>query len=158
MSMIASLKSISESQLSEMIEAPSKLVSYLYDDESGKVCVMDKAWHGIHFLLNGSAWSSVSIEGSIFLGGVPVSDEDVGYGPARYFTAEQTKEISAGLQKISENDLLVKYLSLVEEPEIYPGFEDNEVDRNYITQNFAHLKTFVEGLAKSGDCLLSFMH
>ncbi|MCG7541075.1 DUF1877 family protein [Pseudoalteromonas sp. CO348] len=157
MSMIASLKSVSEERLNEILAEPSKLVSYLYEDDSGKACDVDKAWHAIHFLLNKSVWEATSLGGSVFLGGIPISDEDVGYGPARYFSTEQTKEISSELSKISENQLLENFLNLVDESEIYPSFEDIEEDRKYITQNFIHLKEFLAELAKADSCLISYM-
>ncbi|RRS08444.1 DUF1877 family protein [Pseudoalteromonas sp. J010] len=140
MSMVALLKSVSEKQLNEIFVEPSKLVSYLYEDESGKICDVDQAWHAIHFLLNKSVWETTSLGGSVFLGGFPISDEDIGYGPARYFSTKQTKEISSELSNISENQLLESFLDLVNEPEIYPGFADREEDKKYITQNFIHLK------------------
>ena len=43
---------------------------------------LDKAWHGIHFLLTGSAWETTPGAGESVLGGDPVGP-DRGYGPAR---------------------------------------------------------------------------
>jgi hypothetical protein len=157
MSMIASLKSISESKLNELLADPIGLTSYLYESEDGQVCDVDKAWHAIHFLLNQRVWESTSLGGSVFLGGVPISEEDVGYGPARYFTSEQSAAISSELSKVSEAKLLENYVALVHESEIYPGFEDNQEDKEYISQNFSQLKEYCAEVAKTGGCIITYM-
>ncbi|KTD91835.1 MULTISPECIES: YfbM family protein [unclassified Pseudoalteromonas] len=156
MSMIASLKSVNENKLKSLLSNPDGLTSYLYE-EDGKVCDVDKAWHAIHFLLNKAVWEFSSIGGSVFLGGTPISDEDVGYGPARYFTAEESAAISEELMEVSDVTLLKHFEALVSESEIYPGFSDNEEDREYIAQNFTHLKEFCSEVVKSGNSIITYM-
>jgi hypothetical protein len=39
------------------------------EDEQGSGLDLDKAWHGIHFLLNGSAWETAAGAGEAVLGG-----------------------------------------------------------------------------------------
>jgi hypothetical protein len=154
--MIASLKSVDETKLNELLSKPTELTSYLYE-EDGQVCDVDKAWHAIHFLLNKAVWEFSSLGGSVFLGGVPISDEDVGYGPARYFTADESAAISTELAKITEITLFENFTALTSESEIYPDFEDKEEDREYITENFNNLKEFCAEVAKTGNCIITYM-
>ena len=156
MSMTALLKSVSENKLKELLSNPSGLGVFLYEEDS-QVCNVDKAWHAIHFLLNSNVWKHSSVGGSIFLGGVPVSDEDMGYGPARYFSVDESASISGELTSITGAKLLSNFAALTSEPEIYPGFSDNEEDREYIVQNFYQLKEFCAETAKSGNCIITFM-
>lgn len=157
MSMIASLKSVSKNKLNELIANPAGLTDYLYNDTEGNVCDVDNAWHAIHFLLNQSVWEPTTLGGSIFLGGESISDEDVGYGPARYFTAKESADISTELATISNSTLLKNFNSLTDETEIYPGFEDNEEDRTYITEHFSSLQKFCASIALSDNCIISYM-
>ena len=156
MSMIASLKSVNEEKLKELLSNPDGLIPFLYE-EDGQVCNVDKAWHAIHFLLNKAVWECSSIGGAVFLGGVPISDEDIGYGPARYFSSDESSSISAELAKITDVTLLENFAALTSESEIYPGFSDNVEDREYITQNFSQLKEFCAEVAKSGSSIITYM-
>ncbi len=66
-------------------------------EPEGKGISLDKAWHGLHYLLCGAAEPAPGPLGQAVLGGTEVGD-DLGYGPARYFTAPQTSEIAQALQ------------------------------------------------------------
>src|SRR5205814_4561024 len=63
----------------------------------GKGISLDKAWHGLHYLLCGAAEPAPGPLGQAVLGGTEIG-EDLGYGPARYFTAAQTSQIAQALQ------------------------------------------------------------
>lgn len=81
MGMIANLKKISCSELKAVLEAPEKITNIIYNDED-KInnYDLDKSWHAIHYLLNGSVWEVTNYAGELFLGGTPISDEDRGLG------------------------------------------------------------------------------
>ena len=60
-----------------------ELLDELLESESAQECVdLDKAWHGVHWLLTGSAEESSGPASDAILGGEPVG-EDLGYGPAQ---------------------------------------------------------------------------
>src|SRR5215831_2317265 len=58
---------------------------------------LDKAWHGLHFLLCGQPEPTAGPLGSVILGGTEIGDDDLGYGPARYFEPSEVGEIAAAL-------------------------------------------------------------
>jgi len=47
---------------------------------------LDKAWHGLHYLLCGQADPVATPLGQVIMGGTEIGDDEMGYGPARYFT------------------------------------------------------------------------
>src|SRR5271165_1779219 len=65
---------------------------------------IDKSWHGIHFLLTSSAWGGTPPLSNAVLGGTEFGP-DLGYGPARYLTPDQVKEVAAGLDRITGETL-----------------------------------------------------
>jgi hypothetical protein len=62
-----------------------------------KVVSLDKAWHGLHYLLCGAAEPAPGPLGQAVFGGTEIGD-DMGYGPARCFTVAETAEIAQALQ------------------------------------------------------------
>jgi hypothetical protein len=57
---------------------------------------LEKAWHGLHYLFCGAAEPDGTTLGSTMLGGTELG-EDLGYGPARYFTADEAATIAREL-------------------------------------------------------------
>jgi hypothetical protein len=85
MSMIGIFKLTGDEQVDALLKSPDSIIALLEEDAGSPDDLdVDKAWHGIHFLLCGQAWESPFPLGFI-LGGEEVGDVDVGYGPARVF-------------------------------------------------------------------------
>ena len=59
---------------------------------------LEKAWHGLHYLLTGSAGEGGLPLGFLLEGGREIG-EDLGYGPARYFEADQVADIARELSR-----------------------------------------------------------
>jgi hypothetical protein len=83
---------------------------------------LDKAWHGLHYLLCGSAEPGPGPLGQAVFGGTEIGD-DVGYGPARCFTAAETSEIAQALQAPGLEAILRGHFDpdKMEQLGIYPG-------------------------------------
>ncbi|MBD5458342.1 MAG: DUF1877 family protein, partial [Lachnospiraceae bacterium] len=60
---------------------------------------IDKAWHAIHYVLTGEVWEvpEDNILAQLILGGEPVNDEDMGYGPARLISKETVSGLSVAM-------------------------------------------------------------
>jgi hypothetical protein len=70
---------------------------------------IDKAWHGLHYLLCGKLEPAPGPLGQAVFGGTEIG-EDQGYGPARYFSPQQVAEIAAALQSPSlERELHARF-------------------------------------------------
>lgn len=94
-------------------------------DGEGDAGDIDKSWHGIHFLLTGKADDGNPPLDFLLAGGTEIGDEDVGYGPARAFTSTETKEISAALAALSDDELARRYApDAMMKAEIYPEIWD----------------------------------
>lgn len=157
MSMIANLKTITPEKLNELLQDGSGLTKILFNDESSHYDG-DKAWHAIHFMMNLAVWEFSSLAGGLFLGGKLLSEEDVGYGPARYFDEEEVQELVAELEHMDSDTLMANYNEmLMLGDEIYPSFSDTREDREYISERFDAAKIFCQEAADSRQCLISYM-
>ena len=59
---------------------------------------IDKAWHGVHYLLCGKVEPGSDLASQAVMGGTEVGD-DLGYGPARYFDAAEVANLATELSR-----------------------------------------------------------
>lgn len=130
-------------------------------DEKNMLCV-DKAWHAIHFILAGEAWEVSKDEpvSQAVLGGEPVNDDDMGYGPMRLIPKELVSQIADALDEMDESDFRGKFnLSDMMEEQIYPLMdnEDEEQFFEYVWEMFVELQKFYRDAAEKNHNVLAFI-
>ena len=106
MSMIGKFAALPPDTFAALRTDPQALDDYLYPesgdypDDVHPECdflPVEKAWHGLHFVLTGTAWGTVAPLGLAVLGGEECG-QDTGYGPPRYLDVPQVREVAeAGL-------------------------------------------------------------
>src|SRR5215467_8265654 len=134
MSMITNFRRLPNRDLQRLLAEPALVTEYLHmadsiedDEERFGLFVnmdVDKAWHGIHFLLTGSAEPADLPEGFICTGGRPMGHDDVGlgYGPARGFTSSEVKQIAGMLAAADEAKLRSRFdPHVMTRDAVYPG-------------------------------------
>ncbi len=117
---------------------------------------LDKAWHGIHYLLTGSSWEVGEGAGAAILGGDPVG-EDAGYGPPRILDPAAVRVIASGLDALDVAALRARFdPDALEAAEVYPGIWDEgiEVFDDYLAPNFTELRRFYGIAAQNGEAVL----
>ena len=115
-------------------------------DRDNEECDLDKAWHGIHFLLTGKTWDGGPPLNFIVAGGKEIGKVDVGYGPARCFTSRETASICEALEPISADSLKERCnREAFLKHDIYPNIWDEPEDEcfGYVLSCFEELKTFM---------------
>ena|SRR5215831_3102813 len=168
MSMICNFRLTTPEELAALEEDPEGIDDLLDEgadaetEDEPRFHDVDKAWHGLHFLLTGTAWGGEPPLNFIATGGEQVGEIDVGYGPARRFSAEQLTAIVRALDAISEDALRARYVPRkMADAEIYPdGWEpsdDDDVGLGYLLEHYASLKTFLAVGAARGLGLLVFI-
>src|SRR5262245_50107120 len=113
MSMIGNFMRVPAELLAELRNDPERISDVLYPEDEdapkpGAQLDVDKAWHGIHFLLNGEAWEGEPPLNFI-VGGQEIGDVDVGYGPARGFSVDEVRAIATALGPITGETLRSRY-------------------------------------------------
>src|SRR6185503_14516377 len=125
MSMICCLREADESQIDQLLSTPESIVALLEEDVDE--VDLDKAWHGIHFLLTGTAWDGGEPLCYLVSGGEEVGDVDVGYGPARVLRPHQVAQWAAALTAIPADELRRRFdpQAMLKE-KIYPEIWDHD--------------------------------
>lgn len=161
MSMIGCFLSLNAFELEELIADPSGVADFVFpDEEENEASIdVDKAWHGIHFLLTGDAWGGSPPLADVVLGGTEIG-EDIGYGPARYLTPAETKAAADAIAAISPDDFRARYdAAALSKHEIYPGIWDDPEDEalEYLAEHFESIREYFEEAATRGDAMLKYI-
>jgi Domain of unknown function (DUF1877) len=110
---------------------------------------LDKAWHGIHYLLTGSASEGDAPLSFLVSGGRTVGAIHVGYCPARVFTAAETRTILEAIRGIGDKDLRSRFDSgdMTAKkiyPEIWSRGSPDEETIGYLLEHLAIMRGFLE--------------
>lgn len=129
-------------------------------DGAGPMLGLDKAWHGLHYLLTGDAWGGEPPLAYAVLGDEELG-EDLGYGPARCLTAEQVREVHAALSAVREDDLRTRFdPEALGAAEVYPSGawdSDGDEEREWLMDAFRSLTAFYAEAAEAGDAMLMWV-
>jgi hypothetical protein len=122
---------------------------------------LGKTWHGLHYLLTGTAWEGDPPLNFVATGGTELGD-DLGYGPARGLTSDEVQSVASALEDIPQESFLQRF-----DPEaltaaaIYPDIWDRSAEeddtRGYVAGYYDELRSFVLDAAAEGEALLVAM-
>jgi hypothetical protein len=152
-SMIWKAFEVGPSEVSQLPHEPAKLKALVFSDKTDGVVNLDKAWHGIHFLLTGTAWTSKPGAGQAVLGGREFGP-DLGYGPARLLNPAEVKAIARALEGQSPDSLASRFdVSAMEREDIYPTIWQREGREalQYLLHYYAALRSFYSKAAANGS-------
>ena len=128
----------------------------------GKRDVLDleKAWHGVHYLLTGAVEPGPELRSQAVLGGVELGDDPEGfsgYGPARYFRAAQVRQLSQELGRPElESEAAARFdAARMSQLQIYPGWREGEQDKEWLMDAFRRLRNFYLSAAAQGRAVIT---
>lgn len=159
MSMIGNFLALTQSELDALYANPESVPSVIYDTRASEIVDVDKAWHGIHFILTGEQYGGEGYLAHVIMGGVPIGEEDVGYGPARGMSASEVKEVASAIRQVSETDFRAKFdPAALSSADIYPQIWDEGDDAlDYVAENFLETKRFYQTAAEQGLAVVLFI-
>jgi hypothetical protein len=162
--MIGNFLAVSTEKLESLIDDPDQITSLLYPEDDYAVLPnyldIDKAWHAIHFTLNGKAWEGESPLFDVILGGEEIG-EDIGYGPARYLTSAKVKSVAATLACITPEKFKEQFNpKALDAAQIYPEIwvRDGEEGLEYVLDYYKQLQSFYQAAAERGDAALLYIN
>jgi len=118
---------------------------------------LDKAWHGVHWLLSGSAGTNSQRLSHLIMGGrdLPVQ---LPYGKPRMHTAQEVQEFARLLDALTDADLAARFdPAAMDSAQIYPEdwVEDKDEALSYLLDNLRELRAFVRAAARSNLAIIS---
>lgn len=158
--MIGNMLAVPQAELDALYQDPGAVPDCLYRTRADEAADIEKAWHAIHFMLTGQLYGGDGPLAQAVLGGVPIGDEDVGYGPARGLSAADVKEVATALELLSKSDLRAKFnTEALSEAEIYPEIWDEGDDAfDYVFDNFLELQRFYQDAAAKDMAAILFIN
>ena len=161
MSMIGNFYMTDEATAKRLMAQPQEIESLLYPDDerdSDARLDIDKTWNIIHFLLTGDVLQGAPPHRDVILGGEPIGDHDVGYGPARLLWAAEVKKVSDLLAGLPAPELLKNFdVEAVASADVYPGWTGDSEDIEYITQYYEELRGFYAEAAQRSYCVIQYI-
>ena len=147
---------------------PSTLLDVLYPEAESELAAheskyldIDKTWDIIHFLLNDGASIQDSDDGggplpNAVLGGAELTDEDLGYGPARFLVPAEVATTARGLACISPEELWGRFdESRVSAADLYWSMEPE--NKTYALENYEALRSFFLEASNAGDAVILWL-
>ena len=164
MGMVACFTSLSAEALAELQADPDRIEDYLYpddgDSEPPNYIDLDKAWHGIHYLLTGTAEGGIQPQSLAVFGGEEFGP-DVGYGPARFLTVDQVRRVAEHLSALTPEALASRFNAKdMEAKQIYPDViwvRDGQEALGYALDNYQQLQVFYQDAAARGDAVIQWL-
>ncbi len=123
----------------------------------GRTLSLEKAWHGLHFLLCGEAEPGSAVLSQVILGGEELGDDFSGYGEARYFSVEKVAEAARELSRPElEAEMKARY-----DPErmsklgLYPSGVWKREGPEWLLEAFAPFRSFFAEAAAQGLAIVT---
>jgi hypothetical protein len=167
MGMIQSYLRIDKEMLNNFIADSSLLEDIVFkqnNTDNENFLDLDKAWEGVFFLITGQSLAEAIEEEApllgILMGPTEIDpDQDMGYGPATYTTAEQTRDIYNAIKGLTKEELTANYdPSRMAEEGIYPDiWEDDENALEYLLDYFDDLKNFYRKAVVEEEAVVTFL-
>lgn len=154
MGMVTCFASVSPEDLRRFQADPSGLQEYLHSetDDPPDWFDVDKTWHAIHYMLCGEPYEGSEPGVLVIMGGTELGDDE-NYGPARYLTPEQVREVAHFLDGVPPKEFARHYApAAMDAADIYPKIwvRDGAQGLEYILMHYEPLRTFYRGMAAKG--------
>lgn len=173
MGMIGFYRRVTPGELRQLQSDPDSIQDFLYppEEESARYQALmnnqplpgsrnfdvDKSWQAIHFLLCGSIDESEPPLGNAVLGGEVLGDVDLGYGPPRYLTSGEVKDVSQALAAIDIDEFMSRfdYETMIQEGALFSNTSATEdEEREYVRSHYPPLQSYFREAADAGDAMI----
>ena len=153
---------VSQQELTRFLENSQSFENKIYDEnnfEQDWYFDIDKAWDGIQYILTGKGIAESTkpniLSRAFFSHQILDEEQDLGFGPAQYLTAEQVAETNLEIQKIEIQDIDGADMNL---KNIYPGFWDKDEATEFLKDSFKEFKAFYNKATQNNEAILTFLN
>lgn len=148
---------VDEAELDEVERDPdlARLLMEDTDDDDPRLLDLGTAWHGVHMLLNGSAWGGSGAAFDAVLGGDAVGEPST-YEPVRFLDVPRVAAVAEHLSGREVEQLRRGFTPATwARAEVYPdGWSEPDVLMTLVAPAYARLRAFLSAAADAGDGVL----
>jgi hypothetical protein len=159
MGMVFEARMLSATRAEEVMADPDVLEELVEEDTPREEFLdLDKAWHGVHWLLTGTLDNASTPAGMAIMGGTEIG-EDWGYGPPRLLRPADVRRVADALVELDDDDLRRRFnAGAMTRAEVYPLiWDEEEVFEDFLAPSFAMLRDFYSLAASRGDAVLALI-
>jgi len=157
--MVFEARMLSATRAEEVAADPDLLEGLVEEDTAREEFLdLDKAWHGLHWLLTGTTGDASTPAGQAIMGGAELG-EDWGYGPPRLLGPDDVRRVADALAEVDDDELRGRFdPAAMKAADVYPFIWDEEdVFAEYLAPSFAMLQEFYARAASRGDAVLALI-
>lgn len=155
MGMIWNATRLPEDAVAPVVQGRTQLHEVLEPQPDDVRADIDKAWHGLHFVLTGQAEPHHAPLSDALLGGQEIG-EDQGYGPSLLLSTAHVRAIAVALATLSVEQVRSSVdLAAMDAAELYPGIWDDEgVVDEMLVPSFVTVRDFYAVAAAAGQVVV----
>ena len=160
MGMTVDVYRVSASEGEHLLGDPSAAKSLVAQTGLENSVSLEKAWHGLHFLLTGDSFGTSGPLAFICAGGADIPGTEGGYGPARIFSPSETTAIHEALVNVDDDALWSRFdPDAMTEQGVYPVIWDEPEEdlRDEYLMYFNSLKELVARAAAGNEALVVYL-
>jgi hypothetical protein len=139
----------------KILEDPELLDELLESDDDVTSVDLDKAWHGIHWLLTGSGEPTDDEASNAIFGGEEIG-EDLGYGPGRLLKASGVDAVANALRELDPDTLGSRMdRAAMARADVYPSiWDEQDIFDEYLAPAYERLRAFYLAAAEDGTAII----
>jgi hypothetical protein len=147
-----------QAELQKAMQAPGAVDVNRISENRHKGLCLEKSWQHLHYLITGKLDDAPPPLGNAILGGTPIGD-DVGYGPARYLTPQQVREVADALAAIPREELVRRSAAEMPLPRGIYGVDPSgqEDDLEETLEYFDELVQYYSEAAEQGNAVFLYL-
>jgi Domain of unknown function (DUF1877) len=124
------------------------------EGDLGALGDLEKSWHGLHYLLTGTAWEGEPPLNFLLAGGREI-DIGLGESPVQAHSSAQTRAIAEALEAVSRDQLAARFdPARMMELEIYPEVWARPGELERLLEAFGQVREAVRTVVRRGYGLL----
>lgn len=138
-----------------LVETEEGMLSLLESDTEDTLVDLDKAWHGIHWLLTRSPDATDDITSEAIFANRSVAT-DLDHGPAGLLDPERVRAVEAALAALPVAELASRVdLRAMAVADVYPNiWDESDVFDEYLAPAYDQLRAFYADAARAGDAVI----
>lgn len=165
MIVVGNLKQVSAVTLVRILREPSLVTDVMKGEVEDDVEALDlgESWNAIHYLLTGTVGEGEPPLANAVLGNKETGEQDM-YGPVRYLTVEEVRDVALALAEVTEEDFLQRFNpGEMRREGVYPYMDGGRgnlfapklmTDKQYLLIHFNKLVEYYGEAADKGNGML----